>query len=88
MQALSRAPKDPECSVGLTLNAKGDVQIAVEAKGDADRIEAVGARVQAEFERLCDAFPRPEPTDADTRAREAAKVAGIQAARAKKAGAS
>lgn len=56
MQALSRTPREPECSVDLTLNAKGDVQIAVNAKGG--DVATAGAAAQAEFDRLCLEYPR------------------------------
>jgi hypothetical protein len=60
MQALSRTPREPECAVGLTLNAKGDVQIAVEAKGP--DVGGIGVAVQAEFDRLRAEYPRQNGT--------------------------
>lgn len=59
MQALTRASREPECSVDLTLNAKGDVQIGVSAKGT--DVAAVGAAAQAEFDRLRGEYPRTGP---------------------------
>lgn len=56
MQALSRTPREHECSVELTRNAKGDVQIAVASKGG--DVSTAGAEAQAEFDRLCVEYPR------------------------------
>ena len=52
--ALHRA-STPEYECSLTLNAKGDVQIAV--SGKADTID-VADTVQAKFDALCAAYPR------------------------------
>lgn len=56
LAALQRAPQPPEHTVGLTLNAKGDVQIEVTGRGH--ELEALGQSVQAEFDRLRAAYPR------------------------------
>jgi len=71
MAALRRQPVQSEHTVDLTLNAKGDVQIAVAARG-AD-LEAVAAEAVAVFDDLCKRYPRPMPpapaaTEAATRA--------------------
>jgi hypothetical protein len=64
MAALTRSIREPECSVDLTLNAKGDVQISVGAKApfveEAMTVSLlhVGAAVEAEFDRLCAKYPR------------------------------
>ena len=83
MQALSRSPREPECAVDLTLNAKGDVQINVAAKGP--DVSEVGAAVEAEFDRLRAKYPRSEPTDAEQAAKKLGGAARIHAARARKA---
>ena len=52
--ALHRA-STPEYDCSLTLNAKGDVQIAVSGKSDSlDVCDAV----RAKFDELCTAYPR------------------------------
>jgi hypothetical protein len=56
MQALSRTPRGPEYSGSLTLNAKGDVQIVWEVKGD-DPAVALKA-LRAGFDVLRTAYPR------------------------------
>lgn len=61
MQALNRQPRDPECGVELTRNAKGDVQIAVTARG-AD-VGEVGKAAELEFDRLCEKYPRASVTE-------------------------
>lgn len=48
--ALNRAPAPPEHTVGLTLNAKGDVQIEVTGRGH--DLDALAASVAATFEAL------------------------------------
>lgn len=58
MQALNRQPRDPECTVGLVRNAKGDVQIEVTARG-ADTGDT-GKTAEKEFDRLCAKYPRAE----------------------------
>lgn len=50
MAALARAPQPPEHTVGLTLNAKGDVQIEVTGRG-AD-LETLAGSVAATFDAL------------------------------------
>jgi hypothetical protein len=72
---VQRPSREPECSVELTLNAKGDVQISVSAKGP--DVAAMGAAAEAEFDRLMAKYPRPEPTPADEALKEARKVAAI-----------
>lgn len=52
--ALHRA-STPEYDCSLTLNAKGDVQIAV--TGKADTLDVCDA-VRAKFDELCAAYPR------------------------------
>jgi hypothetical protein len=83
MAHAQRPARTRDCNVDLTLNAKGDVQIGVSAQGPADELAAVGKAVEAEFDRLCAKYPRPEPTDADEALKQARKAAAIQAARAK-----
>ena len=56
MAALNRAPSEPEHTVGLTLNAKGDVQIEVTGRGH--DLDAITAHVTAKFEWLREQFPR------------------------------
>ncbi len=56
MAALRRQPAAPEHTVDLTLNAKGDVQINLAARGtDLDAVAANAARV---FDELCVRYPR------------------------------
>ena len=83
MQALSRTPRGPEYAGKLTLNAKGDVQIEWEAKGD-NAVYVLDA-LKDGFDVLMQKYPRPEPTDADKAAKELGNAARIHAARAKKA---
>jgi hypothetical protein len=80
---MNRPARSHDCSVDLTLNAKGDVQIAVSAQGPASLVAEVGAAAEAEFDRLCAKYPRPEPPDADEALKQARKVAAIQSNRAK-----
>ena len=47
---LSRAPQPPEHTVGLTLNAKGDVQIEVTGRGH--DLDALAASVAGTFDVL------------------------------------
>jgi hypothetical protein len=56
MAALARRPAEPEHTVGLTLNAKGDVQIEVTGRGP--DLDALSAAVLAQFEWLREQFPR------------------------------
>lgn len=56
MTALARTPAQPEHTVGLTLNAKGDVQIEVTGRGT--DLEGLAASVTAEFDALCEKYPR------------------------------
>jgi hypothetical protein len=56
MTALARTPAQPEHTVGLTLNAKGDVQIEVTGRGT--DLAWLGKSVEAEFDRLCEKYPR------------------------------
>lgn len=81
MAALSRVPREPEYDVDLTLNAKGDVQIVVSAKGP--DVAAAGAAAEAEFDRLRAKYPRTEPTPDAEALKQARKVGAIQAAKAK-----
>ena len=60
MTALSRTPAAPEHTVGLTLNAKGDVQIEVTGRGT--DLEALAASVEAAFDALCEKYPRGAAT--------------------------
>lgn len=50
MAALTRAPSPPEHTVGLTLNAKGDVQIEVTGRGH--DLDALAASVAGTFDVL------------------------------------
>lgn len=56
MAALHRAPQAPEHTVGLTWNAKGDVQIEVTGRGP--DLEQLGRDVSAEFDRQRARYPR------------------------------
>lgn len=56
MAALTRAAAPPEHTVGLTLNAKGDVQI--EVTGRSHDLERLGASVSAMFDTLREKYPR------------------------------
>lgn len=59
--ALQRAPQPPEHTVGLTLNAKGDVQIEVTGRGhDLDKL---AADVAGTFDALRDKY-RPANVEA------------------------
>ena len=60
MSALARTPAQPEHTVGLTLNAKGDVQIEVTGRG-AD-IHLLVQHVVGEFDRLMAKYPRGATT--------------------------
>jgi hypothetical protein len=84
MAALVRAPREPEGSVELSVNARGDVQITVGAKGS--DVAEVAVAVEAVFDRLRAKYPRatPEPP-ADPELKQARKVAAIQTAKARKA---
>lgn len=56
MQALARTPRGPEYSGKLTLNAKGDVQIEWDAKGDDANV--VLTALKDGFDFLCAEYPR------------------------------
>jgi hypothetical protein len=56
MSALQRSPAAPEHTVGLTLNAKGDVQIEVSGRGV--DLDGLAASVRATFDALRVAYPR------------------------------
>jgi hypothetical protein len=56
MAAIQRSAAAPEHTVGLTLNAKGDVQIEVTGRGT--DLEALAGSVQAAFDALCEKYPR------------------------------
>jgi hypothetical protein len=56
MTALARTPAQPEHTVGLTLNAKGDVQIEVTGRGV--DLEHLAQSVGATFDALCEKYPR------------------------------
>ena len=56
MTALARTPAQPEHTVGLTLNAKGDVQIEVTGRGT--DLDGLAASVEAAFDALCEKYPR------------------------------
>ena len=56
MAAIQRTTAAPEHTVGLTLNAKGDVQIEVTGRGT--DLEGLAASVQAAFDGLCEKYPR------------------------------
>jgi len=53
---LQRAPAPPEHTVGLTLNAKGDVQIEVTGRGH--DLDELAAHVAAKFDWLREQYPR------------------------------
>lgn len=57
MAALSRAPVAHEHTVGLTLNAKGDVQIEVTGRGSGE-LEELADSVAATFDALRARYPR------------------------------
>ena len=57
MHAISRTPQAPEHTVGLTLNAKGDVQIEVTGRGSGSLL-GLAESVQATFDALRTAYPR------------------------------
>lgn len=56
MTALARTPAQPEHTVGLTLNAKGDVQIEVTGRGT--DLTGLYSDVSATFDALCEKYPR------------------------------
>jgi hypothetical protein len=56
MTALARTPAAPEHTVGLTLNAKGDVQIEVTGRGT--DLDALCGDVAATFDALRIKYPR------------------------------
>ena len=56
MAALARRPAEPEHTVGLTRNAKGDTQIEVTGRGP--DLDSLTAHVVAKYEWLCEQFPR------------------------------
>jgi hypothetical protein len=59
LTALQRHPAEPEHTVGLTLNAKGDVQIEVTGRGtDLDKLATA---VLDKFAFLLERFPRNLP---------------------------
>lgn len=81
MAALQRPASPPEHTVGLTLNAKGDVQIEVTARGhDLDQLVT---DVVASFDLLVQRYPRgdtpPAKTPADRTAAAAAAIARSKA---------
>ena len=57
MHAISRTPQAPEHTVGLTLNAKGDVQIEVTGRGSGSLAELANS-VAETFNDLRAAYPR------------------------------
>jgi len=61
LQLASRAPVNPTSSVQLSLNAKGDVQIAVDVN-DRDPLRAVQL-AQELFDTLRAKYPRAEPVE-------------------------
>ena len=56
LAGLQRAPAPPEHTVGLTLNAKGDVQIEVTGRGH--DLDELAAHVAAKFDWLREQYPR------------------------------
>jgi hypothetical protein len=56
MAAIQRASTPPEHTVGLTLNAKGDVQIEVTGRGV--DLAALAASVSGTFDDLREKYPR------------------------------
>jgi hypothetical protein len=60
LQAAQRQPLVPEHSLDLTRNAKGDVQIALTARGG--DLAEVERSATAAFDRLCGKYPRSEQT--------------------------
>ena len=56
MAAIQRTPAQPEHTVGLTLNAKGDVQIEVTGRGT--DLDALATDVATQFDALCEKYPR------------------------------
>jgi hypothetical protein len=84
--ALQRAPAPPEHTVGLTLNAKGDVQIEVTGRGH--DLDAIALDVEMTFDRLRQKY-RPNGERAvlgvsDDATRAARKAAAIASASVKK----
>src|SRR3954449_9951858 len=84
MAALARRPAEPEHTVGLTLNAKGDVQIEVTGRGP--DLALLTQDVAVTFDELRARYPRAESEPAEksqaTKAnREAAAAAAIARAR-------
>ena len=56
MAAIQHSRQRPEFKIELSWNAKGDTQIAVVGSGD--DLEALGAGVEAEYDRLRAKYPR------------------------------
>ncbi len=56
MAVLQRQPSPPEHTVGLTLNAKGEVQIEVTGRGP--ELDALAASVTGTFDKLREKYPR------------------------------
>ena len=56
MAAISRTAAPPEHTVGLTLNAKGDVQIEVTGRGT--DLDALVSSVSLHFDALREKYPR------------------------------
>ena len=56
MAAISRTAAPPEHTVGLTLNAKGDVQIEVTGRGT--DLDALVSSVSSHFDALRAKYPR------------------------------
>ena len=56
MAAISRAPAPPEHTVGLTWNAKGDVQIEVTGRGH--DLPQLASDVAEQFDALRARYPR------------------------------
>ena len=57
MAAIQRAPQAPEHTVGLTLNAKGDVQIEVTGRGSGE-LQGLADSVAVTFDSLRERYPR------------------------------
>jgi hypothetical protein len=64
LAALTRTPQTPEHTVGLTLNAKGDVQIEVTGRGP--DLGELAASVLETFEALRAKYPRSNDTSEPT----------------------
>jgi hypothetical protein len=61
MAAVARTAQQPEHTVGLTRNAKGDVQIEITGRAGGD-LAVLAESVAGVFDALCSRYPRGEAT--------------------------